>query len=278
MHACGHDFHLTAMLGAVLILKRREEKLGKTVKVIFQPAEETVNGALSVLATGVLDDVAEIYGLHTSADLPLGVIGVHKGAAYAAVGSFTVRIRGRGGHAAHPHECRDPVIALCQIVSAAQTVVSRFSDPFKPAVVSFTHVEAGNTWNVIPDAAFMEGTIRALDMEQFDALSRRLGDVCRGIGAALGADIDLACELNAPAVNNDVELSRFVLQKAREAGLEAGDCMPTMGGEDFAEYQKRIRGVFWNIGVGSPAPAHNSRFAANPSALSAAAVLLASLV
>jgi amidohydrolase len=277
MHACGHDFHLTSMIGAAMLLKQRESRLMGAVKLVFQPAEETVRGAISVLASGALDDVAEIYGLHTTPDMPVSMIGVSPGAVYAAVGAFTIRVRGKGGHAAHPHECRDPIVALSQIIGAAQTIVSRQTSPFDPAVLSFTHVEAGNTWNIIPEEAFAEGTIRAFGKEQFNAIRERLGRICKGVEEACGVQIDFHCELNAPAVYNDSELTEFVKRTAQELGFQTGPSRPTMGGEDFAFYQERIRGVFWNIGVASPEPAHNPRFVANPAALSTASALLAAI-
>ncbi|MDR1073642.1 MAG: M20/M25/M40 family metallo-hydrolase [Treponema sp.] len=193
------------------------------------------------------------------------------------MGSFTIRIHGKGGHAAHPHECRDPIVAISQIVGAAQTIASRQTSPFDPVVLSFTHVEAGNTWNVIPEEAFAEGTIRAFGEERFNAIQEQLECICKGVEAICGVSIDFHCELNAPAVNNDAGLVEFVKRTAQELGFKTVPSNPTMGGEDFAFYLERIRGVFWNIGVASPEPAHNPQFVANPAALGTASALLASI-
>jgi metal-dependent amidase/aminoacylase/carboxypeptidase family protein len=150
-------------------------------------------------------------------------------------------------------------------------------NPFDPVALSFTHVEAGNTWNIIPEEAFAEGTIRAAGKEQFNTIMRRLECICKGVEEICGVRIDFHCVLNAPVVHNDGELVEFVKQTAQELGFKTGPSTPTMGCEDFAFYQERIRGVFWNIGVASPEPAHNPRFIANPAALGTASVLLAAI-
>ena len=161
MHACGHDFHSAAVLGAAILLKQQEAQLPGRVRLVFQAAEETGLGAPEVIATGALQDALAIFGIHNDPSLPAGVIGSKAGPLTAAVDRFDITLTGTGSHAAKPHEGNDPIVIAAQLISAVQTLISRNAPSAENAVVSITQIHSGSTWNVIPDSAWLEGTVRS---------------------------------------------------------------------------------------------------------------------
>lgn len=277
MHACGHDFHTTALIGAALLLKEQEKELEGTVKLLFQPAEEASHGAEQVLKTGVLNDVEEIYGLHVQAGLKPGAISVVASADHAAVDRFTINIKGTGCHAAHPDTGTDPIVTAAQLINILQTIVSRNISAFDRAVVSVTRLETGTTWNVIPSSAQIEGTVRTLNKDIRQKIINRIKEICDGTAIASGTKIQFNWYPGCPSTNNDAKLVEFVKDIAKGLGLETQEAVPSMGGEDFSCYQEKIRGAFWSIGVGSDAPLHNPFFKADKSVLSTAAKILAAV-
>ena len=181
MHACGHDFHMSAALGAAILLKQHQNELEGTVRVLFQAAEETGLGALNVLQSGALQNVDAIFGLHNDPMLPVGTVGTKSHALTAGVDRFEIRILAKGAHAARPQDGKDPIVVLAQIISVVQTIISRNIPANENAVISITHVESGNTWNVIPDNAYLEGTVRSFNANVRTQIEQRLRMLLQGI-------------------------------------------------------------------------------------------------
>ena len=202
MHACGHDFHTAAIIGAALLLKEREAELRGTVRLLFQPAEEKASGARLVIASGALEKVCAVFGLHNKPDLPVGTFGIKEGPLMAAADGFRVEVEGRASHAAVPDAGIDPVVASAHIVTALQTIVSRNVSPLESAVISVTQLHGGTAWNIIPDRAMLEGTIRTFDRSVRARVLERFGQVAQGVASAFGARAAIRWIEGPPPVHN----------------------------------------------------------------------------
>lgn len=263
MHACGHDTHTAIMLGAAWLLKQHEKELNGTVRMLFQPAEETGHGALSIINTGILDDVSLIFGLHNDPTLKVGEMGSRAHALTAAVDSFDIFIRANGSHAARPQEGTDPIMIAGQLIGAVQSIVSRNIASSDNAVISMTQIHGGNNWNVIPSEVVIGGTVRTFSEKVRAFIPKRLRQLFKGIGAAYGAEIELKWMPGPPSVVNDPEWTDFALRVAADSGYRTCIAAPTSIGEDFAFYQERVKGCFVVIGSGGPYPLHHPKFRAD---------------
>ncbi|KXU16570.1 N-acetyl-L,L-diaminopimelate deacetylase [Streptococcus oralis] len=277
MHACGHDFHLTSLYGAAIALHEIRKDIKGIVKLIFQPAEEIFSGATHILETGILEDVEEIYGIHCNPSFEVGTVAIGAGNVTAAVDRFRIQIKGSGTHAAHPDEGIDPIVATSQLISALQTIISRNINPFSTSLISVTHVEAGTTWNVIPEDAFIEGTVRTLDASDRAFIKKRIYEVSEYCGKAFNTTVEIDWIAGPPATNNDFELTNFAREIAEKNEFTVVSPLDNLGGEDFAFYQEKIKGVFVLIGTDNSHPLHHPQFKVNPKALLSTANLLKEL-
>ena len=277
MHACGHDFHTAVMLGAAILLKRQEAELAGTVKIVFQPSEENANGAQIAVDSGLLDDVEEFYGIHSYPWFETGTLGVKDGPVMAAPDRFEITIHGKGTHAAEPNKGRDPIPAAATIALAAQSIVSRSIDPFSSAVVSIAHIEAGNTWNIIPETALLEGTVRTLNQGVREHIRRELARIAESVASTYGCTADFRWHNGPAAVINDDALCNVVRELALKEGYRVDRQEDTMGGEDFSEYLRLCPGVFIRVGTGGSYPSHHPQFTVDPNALWPAAKFFAKL-
>ena len=275
MHACGHDFHLTSVYGAAIQLYENREELRGNVKIIFQPAEEIFSGAVHVMETGILDDVDAIFGLHANPSLPVGTVAIKEGNVTAAVDRFQIILRGKGTHAAHPDQGIDPIIGTTQLVTALQSVISRNVNPFSTNLISVTHIKAGTTWNVIPEDAFVEGTVRTLDVADRQFIKNRIYELTENISQAFNLKSEINWIAGPPATKNDGALAEFATEIAQKSGLEVVKPADSLGGEDFAFYQEKIKGMFILVGTGESYPLHHPEFQVNPAALLTTSNLLA---
>ncbi len=278
MHACGHDFHITAGIGCAVLLKERKQELAGTVKIIFQPAEESSLGALKILETGVMEDVDRIWGLHADPTNEAGTIGIREGYVTAAVDRFVVTVKGVGCHGAHPDDGIDPVPAAAAIVQGVQTIVSRNVNAFHPALVSVTRLEAGNTWNVIPETAVLEGTVRTMDRQDRVLAEKRVRELAESIARAYGAQAQTEWIAGPPAVYNDGGMVKVSIEAAKARGLKVVPEESSMGGDDFSFYEEKVPGCYIKVGTGKGQLIHQPGFMVDEKVILGTAEYLAELL
>jgi len=284
MHACGHDAHTAIGMGVAKILSEHRHELAGNVKLVFQPAEEGTGGALAMIEDGVLENphVDLTFGLHIQSQTPSGTLLIGDGPILAAADAFKIRVKGKGGHGALPHETVDAVVIASQIVNLLQTIVSRNVNQMETVILSIGSLQAGCAFNIIAETAEMLGTVRTYDAQTQKLVHRRMTGIIENTAKALGGSAELEIRTIVPAAVNDPAISAKVRELAIEMIGAERICTNQRDtpSDDIAEFLLAAPGCHFILGVGGPEypPHHNPRFAFDESALPLGVALLCASV
>lgn len=287
MHACGHDAHVAIQLGAARILASMRDTMRGSVKLLFQPAEETVGGADTLVRGGCLENphVDRVYGLHVMPYLPTGAIEVRKGALNGCSATLSIEVRGKGAHGAYPETGIDAILIAANVVTALNVLVSRYVSPLEEAVITVGTIHGGTASNIIADTVQLKATLRATSGASRDALIARAISVVEGIAAAYGGSATVQASLGYEAlINHDEAVDAIVATASALLGPTSihWKAKPSMGVEDFSYYIKERSGAFWHLGCGNEergitAPLHSPEFDIDEDCLPIGAAMQAGL-
>jgi amidohydrolase len=266
MHACGHDGHMAMALGAARALVALRDSWSGRLRLCFEPAEETASGAIPMIGDGAAQGVDRVLGIHLWAPLQTGRVAVKSGVIFGSADSFSLTIQGRGGHGGMPHTAIDPVVITAQVILAIQSIISRETSPFSPAVITIGRVTAGTAFNVIADSAELLGTTRAIDAGERERLLKRISEVATAVAAGYGAEARFEHVAGCPPVVSDVATADLVHRAAAETvGEDHVDiAVPITVGDDVACFLERAPGCYFLVGAGhperGPVPPHHSAY------------------
>jgi amidohydrolase len=268
MHACGHDGHVAMILGAAAVLASLRDSWRGRLRLCFQPAEEIASGAVPMIDDGALAGVGRVLGIHLWAPLQVGQVGVKDGPIFGSADEFDITVRGRGGHGGMPHTSIDPVVAAAHVVLALQSIVSRETSPFSPAVVTVGQVTGGRAFNVIADEVRLRGTVRAVEPEERERLLRRVAEVASAIASASGTTAEFQRGAGCPPVISDLESVEIVRSAAVATVGEDSVVTPqtiTVGDDVACLINAAGKGCYFLVGAGDVAkgpvaPHHSADF------------------